>query len=354
MFLSRLNKQELQQLARDRELSDEGTNEELRARLQSWEQDRQNPSAGDKQDETGVRAGQKEGGASTVDAEIAQEEKMIRLLQLREQRAELEAKCRRVARDRQRGESTSELHAKHVPVDASDSDDDDSSSDEEVDLRAVLGDRERGRKKKQTRAGPYLVRDFVDRPEREEVIANGLGGRITVKGRAIEAEDIRPGDWIVGNSRVMLKLIQEGSLVKMGHDGRLDTKSLEAYLQYTISIGELMKRGFKQRQVILYDEDYRRFQFETQCKWGKSSLRLVTKHLVPTEPVRHSGSQNENRAAQQSNRQQARKAFKTPEGEEICIYFNRKGCTRRICNFKHVCSICYAEHSAAFHAGAKN
>jgi hypothetical protein len=349
-----MSKAELQELARQHGLSEDGTNDEIRSRLTvSLKKDGDIVEDAGIEFGTGVRA-ESNAGASTLVEKIAQEEQKIRLLQLTRQRRQLEEEEQR---HRPTGESQK---MREAAVACANDDESESSSDEEVDVDWLLERKETGRRRKQTERNLLLVRDFVDRPEQEEVIANGLGGRITVKGRAVDAGDITPGDWIIGNCRVMLALIRNESLVSIRRDGKLDTKNLEAYLQYSISIGELMKRGFRQRQINAYDEDYRRFQHDTQCKWGKSSLRLVTKHLVPTEPTRMSSdSLHSDRSGNKSGSVQAQKPFQrkpvtTPGGEEICLYYNRRGCSRRICRFKHVCTICYGEHSAAFHPGPKN
>uniref|UniRef100_A0A1I8H6Y8 C3H1-type domain-containing protein n=1 Tax=Macrostomum lignano TaxID=282301 RepID=A0A1I8H6Y8_9PLAT len=41
------------------------------------------------------------------------------------------------------------------------------------------------------------------------------------------------------------------------------------------------------------------------------------------------------------------KSLRTPDGEEICLHFNRRGCFRSSCKFRHVCRICFEAHPEA-------
>uniref|UniRef100_A0A1I8HYK5 C3H1-type domain-containing protein n=1 Tax=Macrostomum lignano TaxID=282301 RepID=A0A1I8HYK5_9PLAT len=117
-------------------------------------------------------------------------------------------------------------------------------------------------------------------------------------------------------------------------------------------IGELFNAGFGLAQVNRFDEDYRTRQAETGMRWGKESFQLVAKHLIRTgTPANHGVSKSLPQPRQQRFQKPIDpKSLRTPDGEEICLHFNRRGCFRSSCKFRHVCRICFEAHPEANHS----
>uniref|UniRef100_A0A1I8IG38 RING-type domain-containing protein n=1 Tax=Macrostomum lignano TaxID=282301 RepID=A0A1I8IG38_9PLAT len=92
-------------------------------------------------------------------------------------------------------------------------------------------------------------------------------------------------------------------------------------------IGELFDAGFGLAQVNRFDEDYRTRQAETGMRWGKESFQLVAKHLIRTgTPANHGVSKSLPQPRQQRFQKPIDpKSLRTPDGEEICLHFNRRG-----------------------------
>jgi len=162
----------------------------------------------------------------------------------------------------------------------------------------------------------------------EEEVTIGAG--VTLKlGARIKLEKVSPGMWMVANIRILR------ALMKAPHF------DVSQYLKYTEMVGELACR-FAWQSVLLFDEEYRQRQAAGDFEWGTDAPHLSTVILrdraAPlAAPRRQDGPQ---------------RRPVTNTGREICIQYNKGGCTYgQRCRFEHCCSICKAEHPAKDHTG---
>ncbi|PAA60543.1 hypothetical protein BOX15_Mlig026183g2 [Macrostomum lignano] len=320
--------------------------------LQNMEQSKQEAEADDNISTEAARE-----SAAGLDEDIAKAEKEIRLLQLRKEAAQLKREIGDLQREcpstrpMNRGECAKPAGPSYFPDGCDDAGLDQADNGNELLDRLLSQNRANERMECSGRRKALLIRDFLDGFEQEVVLANGSGGRITYKSRKPNPDSITAAQYLVGNCRLMMQMIKDGALVT-SRNGTADTTDLMNYLRYSIQIGELFDAGFGLAQVNRFDEDYRTRQAETGMRWGKESFQLVAKHLIRTgTPANHGVSKSLPQPRQQRFQKPIDpKSLRTPDGEEICLHFNRRGCFRSSCKFRHVCRICFEAHPEANHS----
>jgi hypothetical protein len=169
-----------------------------------------------------------------------------------------------------------------------------------------------------------LIPDFADKK---------MGKKPTI-------ETVSVGQWVMGNARIMLRLLDDDRLVKRSGSGSVDTSELRSYLAFNVHIGELLEAEHDWRAVVSYDNDMRIQQQAHNRQWDVTDLSLIVKHIT---------------APRFSKKRSSSKSQKTRGGQTICGLFNcEKSCTRSVCKFAHVCRICEGDHPAHQHREAKN
>uniref|UniRef100_A0A1I8IR21 WSC domain-containing protein n=1 Tax=Macrostomum lignano TaxID=282301 RepID=A0A1I8IR21_9PLAT len=121
--------------------------------------------------------------------------------------------------------------------------------------------------KKPSRA--YLIRDFVkpsSNQPNESLTACMENGNLVFKKQPPSLGKISVGQWIAGNSKILLRLVDDGSLIHMNEDGS--------------KIGELLDSNYSPSVVWEFDEDYRKLISDSDShRWGCEPPQLYHRHL---------------------------------------------------------------------------
>ena len=164
----------------------------------------------------------------------------------------------------------------------------------------------------------------------EQVMSSQNGNEVVLKSgpRKPKLETVTPMQWTAANARIMAKLLQEG---KLGPD------QVSYYLAYTVKIAGLAQRYLWQ-SVLVYDREYRWAQCVYKFPWGSDVPHLITAHLVPRQP-------------QSAKRYDVKRS----QISDSCRLFNHKQCGYGdSCKYKHVCSLCGANHPQSQHGNLGN
>ena len=195
--------------------------------------------------------------------------------------------------------------------------------DEAVGLEAILGDEHRAPADSRVRNGkPLLIVDHVISCTRstdedgEQEVAPGLffkAGRSKPK-----LETVSVSQWAAANAAIMTKLTDSGEL--------RTREDMVGYLRYTQHVADLIQIHTL-HSVLLYDNAYRKQQWEHNSSWMETDVHLALKFL--DRRVQKPKSHNQNPRSSDMRRR---------ERKDICFdYNNRVGCSRDNCRYKHVC-----------------
>uniref|UniRef100_A0A1I8H434 HTH OST-type domain-containing protein n=1 Tax=Macrostomum lignano TaxID=282301 RepID=A0A1I8H434_9PLAT len=268
----------------------------------SSEIDRVSTSSSDDDEEATLDEAGAPQGTDDLDKRIARQEKLLRLRTLQRQTAEIEAEL-----ENKPCQQSRKLRSP-LPIDRSPA-----AYEPELGLPDLgpqglysTSARPSGPSK------PLLVKDFINR----------------------DGEEPASGE----KSRVRTEQISAGSLVTV-KDGAVDLEQLKAYVRYCVQFGEFMHQGFSQAALNCYDEDFRILQHQSSGSWERESLQLLSKHILAPK-----SNQGGNAISQRTNFKPSRPKQQPsgfvgpidPEGRELCVKFNRNGCLRRDCKFRHI------------------
>jgi hypothetical protein len=181
------------------------------------------------------------------------------------------------------------------------------------------------------------VVDYIPRSqyaEEEVSLGDGLSLRLGSSAKRPKLENVTPAQWIIANTRILAEMLSE--------TGHADQAFLDAYLIYTIKMGELATR-FTWASVLSYDDDYRRRQWETKFQWGADAPHLSTIMLKEREAPKAPFKQSTHKASPESAASKAKYRH--------CGFFNSgKDCPYGLeCRFPHVCATCGRNHSRVDH-----
>lgn len=179
---------------------------------------------------------------------------------------------------------------------------------------------------------PLLIVDFVDNivpQDEEETLGNQGNAKIVVTygPKKPKLETISVTQWVIANTHIFYTLLSEGKLVS--------NLAIQNYLAYSVKIMELTSK-YEWKWILMYDNEFRKFQAISNFPWGHDSTHL---HTVMLQPIFKPNPYTLPTKQSQPNPSMRAFANFTSDGRIICRNFNgQKGCMLHNCNFAHVCN----------------
>lgn len=178
------------------------------------------------------------------------------------------------------------------------------------------------------------IRDYISVMPKHTT-GNEEPGVFTVGSHEFCLKDKRPPLDSINVAHYMeasLKILRELTIKE-----KLAVRDMLDYISYVIKIAT-MCQSFQWESILKYDLEYRKAQAELNFRWGADNAYLMQVLLKPSV----SRSQRENQNKKSTSVSKGVDRYDPRSGKPVCRNWNKQsGCTLRICNYAHICAICF-------------
>ena len=187
----------------------------------------------------------------------------------------------------------------------------------------------------------HKIVDFIPGAAKVEEVDIGVATLKLKDGTSkVKLDQVSPAQWQVANARIHAHLLKTGEL---------QSENSVDYLAYTCKVGELACR-FTWHSVLLYDNEYRQRQVLHGFRWGSDAQHLATITLRERVKAAPPATATGGGQRQASRPQSDAKKVLGPNGNPVCIKFNKSKCEYGAkCNYEHVCLTCLKGHRQSEH-----
>jgi hypothetical protein len=141
-----------------------------------------------------------------------------------------------------------------------------------------------------------------------------------------------------------LKILREMAIKE-----KLSVSDMLDYINYVIKIATF-SQSFQWASVLKYDLEYRKTQAELNFRWGADNAYLMQVILKTRPPVQ--GNETKKSAGRPTSKVDDK--FDPRSGKPICRNWNKNACTLHVCNYAHVCAICFhPSHTSLNHVASR-
>ena len=136
----------------------------------------------------------------------------------------------------------------------------------------------------------FISHSHITTEQSEERVLNSSEGSLVwrTSSRKPKPENITLPQWIAANSRILIKLIENGEIESL--------EQVKQYAQYSAKIGEFAQI-YRTNSVMLHDHEYIQQQASRDFTWGTDDVHMALFYLVKSsENVRNTYTQKPNLA----------------------------------------------------------